>query len=167
MLFRSQKRVAEQVRARTADARLVALGWAELLFLMRYENPLPVVYWNYAAYGYHADVDQESFGDAAVRMLAIQGVHHLTVRARSSNPATYLKTWCRPTTASTSRFAIRPSMLPKQRPAVAASASGATLASSTPSASCPPLTSAVRRQNFGVKAGRQHSLRCWRKKVAA
>ena len=57
------------LRERTHSAKLAAIGWAELLFLMRYENPLPIVYWNYAAYGYYGDVQNESFGNAAARVL--------------------------------------------------------------------------------------------------
>jgi hypothetical protein len=41
-----QRQVAAQVRERTRGQRLVMLGAAELLYLMRYVNPLPLVYFN-------------------------------------------------------------------------------------------------------------------------
>ena len=64
-----QKRVAEEVRVRTQDETFVLIKHAELLFLMHRVNPLPVTYWNSAAYSYFGDAPNEGFLEAAMRLL--------------------------------------------------------------------------------------------------
>ena len=64
-----QKRVAEEVRERTQAGTFVLIGNSELLFLMHQVNPLPVIYWNAAAYSYYGDVVNEDRSEAAMRLL--------------------------------------------------------------------------------------------------
>jgi hypothetical protein len=64
-----QKRVAEEVRERAQAGTFVLLGHSELLFLMQRVNPLPVIYWNAAAYSYYGDVPNEDPSEAAMRLL--------------------------------------------------------------------------------------------------
>ena len=58
-----QKQVAAQVRERTRGQRLVMLGASELLYLMRYVNPLPIIYFNRPAmsvYGRSGETEPEA-----------------------------------------------------------------------------------------------------------
>jgi hypothetical protein len=64
-----QERVAEEMRELTQDGTFVLIGHSELLFLMHRVNPLPVIYWNAAAYSYYGDVHNEQPSEAAMRML--------------------------------------------------------------------------------------------------
>jgi len=64
-----QRRVAEEVRERTKTGTLVVIENSELLFLMHQVNPLPVIYWNAAAYSYYGDAPHEGSSEAAMRML--------------------------------------------------------------------------------------------------
>lgn len=64
-----QRRVAEEVRERTKTGTLVVIENSELLFLMHQVNPLPVIYWNAAAYSYYGDAPNEGSSEAAMRML--------------------------------------------------------------------------------------------------
>jgi hypothetical protein len=52
-----------------AAGTFVLIGNSELLYLMRRVNPLPVIYWNAAAYCYYGDVPNEDRSEAAMRML--------------------------------------------------------------------------------------------------
>jgi hypothetical protein len=64
-----QKRVAEEVRARTQAGTFVLIEHSELLFLMRRVSPLPVIYWNSAAYSFYGDAPNEDTSEAAMRLL--------------------------------------------------------------------------------------------------
>ena len=66
-----QQDVARQVAALTRDQgkKLVLLGSSELLYLMRYENPLPLVYFNRPAlsvYGLPGESEREAVGRGAL-----------------------------------------------------------------------------------------------------
>jgi hypothetical protein len=64
-----QRIVAEKVREHVGTRRLVLLGASELLFLMRYVNPIPLVYFNAAPYHFYAKPGQETLAEARVRVL--------------------------------------------------------------------------------------------------
>jgi hypothetical protein len=64
-----QKRVAEEVRERVQAGTFALIDHSELLFLMRQKNPLPVIYWNSAAYSYYGDTANEDTSEAAMRLL--------------------------------------------------------------------------------------------------
>jgi hypothetical protein len=67
--LRDQREVAEQLARRSAGARLLFLDSSELLFLMRARNPLPMIYWNAAAWSHYRLDAQESFAEAADRLV--------------------------------------------------------------------------------------------------
>jgi hypothetical protein len=64
-----QREVAAQVADRLRGRRALFLGSSELLFLLRWKNPLPFVYWNSAVYSRVRAGSEESQPAAAARLV--------------------------------------------------------------------------------------------------
>jgi hypothetical protein len=64
-----QRFVADRLRESVGSGKLVLLGASELLFLMRYSNPHPLIYFNAAAHSFYAK-PQETLAETRARVLA-------------------------------------------------------------------------------------------------
>jgi hypothetical protein len=62
-----QREVAARVAERLRGRRAVFLGSSELLFLLRWTNPLPAIYWNAAAHSRYRQAPDESSAQTAAR----------------------------------------------------------------------------------------------------
>ncbi len=102
-----QREVAEQVADRLRGRRAVFLGSSELLFLLRWTNPLPFIYWNAAAHGRYRLGPTESSAAAAAR--AVRSVDPDAVFWRGEPPPGlipegYTPVW---TASSNGRYRVR------------------------------------------------------------
>ena len=64
-----QREVAAALRQRIEGRTFVALASSEILFLMRYENPLPIIYLNVPSHLYNAHPGEETPSETAGRLI--------------------------------------------------------------------------------------------------
>jgi hypothetical protein len=57
------------LREFVGSGKLILLGASELLFLMRYANPIPLIYFDSASHAYYADSPEEPFSETRARVL--------------------------------------------------------------------------------------------------
>jgi hypothetical protein len=65
-----QRALATRLRSALAGAKALFLGPAEQLFLTGMKNPLPIVFWNAAAYAYFRRSPEEDRASALARLIA-------------------------------------------------------------------------------------------------
>jgi hypothetical protein len=102
-----QREVAAQVAERLRGRRAVFLGSSELLFLLRWTNPLPFVYWNSAAHSrYRAGAGESSAETAArlVRSVDPDAIFWRGVPPPGLVPEGYTPVWI---SASSGRYGVR------------------------------------------------------------